>query len=62
MTEQDKKKLSELCDKFKKLSEADRIRITGIAEGMVFARELTATKSNTKEEEKHETEKARKEA
>lgn len=55
MTEQDKKKLTELCESFKKLTEADRIRITGIAEGMVIARELTADKS-AKEEEKHETE------
>lgn len=59
MTEQDKKKLTELCESFKKLTEADRIRITGIAEGMVIARELTADRTDaefTKEEEKHETE------
>lgn len=59
MTEQDKKKLTELCESFKKLTEADRIRITGIAEGMVIARELTADRIDaefTKEGEKHETE------
>lgn len=57
MTEQDKKKLTELCESFKKLTEADRIRITGIAEGMVIARELTADKTGTeltKEDDKHD--------
>lgn len=41
MSEKDKKILDGLCESFEKLTSADRIRITGIAEGMVIAREST---------------------
>lgn len=39
MSEKDKKILDGLCENFEKLTSDDRIRITGIAEGMVIARE-----------------------
>lgn len=39
MSEKDKKILDGLCESFGKLTSDDRIRITGIAEGMVIARE-----------------------
>ena len=39
MSEREKNALKELFQNFKKLREADKIRITGIAEGMVIARE-----------------------
>lgn len=39
MSEKDKKILNGLCENFEKLTSDDRIRITGIAEGMVIARE-----------------------
>ena len=39
MSEKDKKILDGLCKNFEKLTSNDRIRITGIAEGMVIARE-----------------------
>lgn len=41
MSEKDKKILDGLCENFEKLTSDDRIRITGIAEGMVIAREST---------------------
>ena len=39
MSEKDKKILDGLRESFEKLTSDDRIRITGIAEGMVIARE-----------------------
>ena len=39
MSEKDKKILDGLCESLEKLTSDDRIRITGIAEGMVIARE-----------------------
>lgn len=53
MSEREKNALKELFQNFKKLREADKIRITGIAEGMVIARELTP---KTEEKEKGENE------
>ena len=50
MSEKEKNALKELCINFKKLTEADRIRITGIAEGMVIARELAPKQEKEKNE------------
>ena len=60
MSEKDKKILDGLCENFEKLTSDDRIRITGIAEGMVIARESieklkpTDKKTEDAEEERRE--------